>query len=291
MNLTELKQRNFLIRNFILLFIPWIILAVIFGLYDLQISNSIVNFDSWLGKFGADFGDAPGYGLIGISIAIIFGSLFKDVRFQKLPALIIIVISNGVMIYGLVISSNKTAIISGVISLSLVLFVAIKFNSDWNYYKKYAWIVVLLAILNPLLFIQITKILCGRIRYRDLIDLGFENYTPWYSPPGPSLQHSSFPSGHTAMGWMLLPLIVVICKKELHVFIKVLLIIPIIFWGLFVSFSRVIIGAHFASDVLFSTGMAFFVLILLYYFFYIRKEIVNEISQKNITNIENTENS
>jgi len=37
--------------------------------------------------------------------------------------------------------------------------------------------------------------------------------------------------------------------------------------------------------------MAFFVLILLYYFFYIRKEIVNEISQKNITNIENTENS
>ncbi|NHJ04631.1 MAG: phosphatase PAP2 family protein [Candidatus Heimdallarchaeota archaeon] len=290
MDLTKLKQRNFLISNFIFLFIPWIILAIIFGMYDLQISNSIVNFDSWWGKFGANFGESPGYGLIGISIAILFGSLFKDLKLQKLPAFIIIALTNGVMIYGLVISSNKMAIISGIISLSLVLFVAIKFNSDWNYYKKYAWIVILLAILNPLLFVQITKILCGRVRYRELVDLGFEYYTPWYLPPGPSLLYSSFPSGHTSMGWMLLPLIVIIYKKELRNFVKILLIIPIIFWGLFVSSSRVVIGAHFASDVLFSTGMAFFVMIMLYYVFYIRKRKEKEIIQNNLLN-EITENS
>ena len=64
---------QFIFKALVFVIIPWIILAVVFGLYDLQISNAIVNFDNILGKIGADFGEAPGYALIVIAITSLFG--------------------------------------------------------------------------------------------------------------------------------------------------------------------------------------------------------------------------
>ncbi|MHA1742683.1 MAG: phosphatase PAP2 family protein, partial [Candidatus Heimdallarchaeota archaeon] len=55
-------------------------------------------------------------------------------------------------------------------------------------------------------------------------------------------------------------------------------IVAVFFWGVFVAISRVRIGAHYASDVLFSTGLAFLVTIFLQYFFYLwkRKKTISE---------------
>jgi membrane-associated phospholipid phosphatase len=121
-----------------------------------------------------------------------------------------------------------------------------------------------LAILNPLLFVQITKILCGRVRFRDLILPAYTNYTPWFLPPGPSSSGRSFPSGHTSMSFMFLPLLIIINNRKLKDPIRILTTILVLGWAIFVGLSRIIVGAHYASDVLFSAMMATVITILLY---------------------------
>jgi membrane-associated phospholipid phosphatase len=55
------------------------------------------------------------------------------------------------------------------------------------------------------------------------------------------------------MGWMLLPIMVLLPKTgKAQVIFKVI----IVSWGIFVGLGRIVIGAHYGSDVLFSTGMA-----------------------------------
>ena len=64
------------------------------------------------------------------------------------------------------------------------------------------------------------------------------------------------------MGWMILPLLLLVVKKSKS--IKISLLILIISWGLAVSLSRVVIGAHYASDALFGAFIIIIIFIILY---------------------------
>ena len=63
-----------------LIIIIWAILAVIFGIFDLQISIAVVNETSNWGIFGADYGEVPGYGLIAIALATYIGGYIPNIR-------------------------------------------------------------------------------------------------------------------------------------------------------------------------------------------------------------------
>jgi len=265
---------QFLFKGLIFVIIPWIVLAVVFGIYDLQISDAIVNFDNILGKFGADFGEAPGYALIVIAITSLFGGLIKDRHKQKIPGYVIIALSLGVLITGIILGEKKMIIITADLILALAIFIPASYKYNYKEFRQFSLLVVFLALMNPLIFVQITKLLAGRVRFRDMIGTDFSLYTPWYSPPGPDLHNASFPSGHTAMGWMLLPLIVLVKDRHKRDPIKRLAIFGSIIWGFFVAVSRVIIGAHFASDVLFSTATGIIFLIVLYDWIYLRGFII-----------------
>ena len=91
-------------------------------------------------------------------------------------------------------------------------------------------------------------------RFRDLDPL-YESFTSWFIPSGIN-GNQSLPSGHSAMAWMILPLILLIYKKS---FVRKVVLAIITAWGFTVGISRVVIGAHFASDVLFG---AFFVIMV-----------------------------
>ena len=109
-----------------------------------------------------------------------------------------------------------------------------------------------------ILFVSLVKIFWGRIRFRDLSDY-YSDFTPWYLPQGIT-GNQSFPSGHAAMGFMMMVLFVFIAEKS---FYKRLIVKGIIIsWALAVCSSRVIIGAHFTSDVLFGS----FIMITTYLF-------------------------
>jgi membrane-associated phospholipid phosphatase len=96
------------------------------------------------------------------------------------------------------------------------------------------------------------KLIWGRVRFRDLQPLS-DDFSPWYSPQGWT-GHSSFPSGHAALGWLLLAAVLIWPRGSRHYRWTLGLCIA---WGAFVAASRVVVGAHYLSDVLFSTAFAF----------------------------------
>jgi membrane-associated phospholipid phosphatase len=102
--------------------------------------------------------------------------------------------------------------------------------------------------------IQGVKYFWGRVRFREL-DAAFSQFTPWYLPQG-FTGFDSFPSGHAAMGWMLLPLMILIIEQKK--WLKFSAIVIIIVYAIILALSRIVIGAHFASDVLFGS---FFIII------------------------------
>jgi membrane-associated phospholipid phosphatase len=248
--------------------IGWIILAIIFGALDLQISIAVVDQTNSFGLFGADYGEVPGYAIIGIAIVVLIGSYISNLNKQKIGAFIFILLAIILGILGIIIDSEDLMEIGAIVGISLLIFTSITYKRDWQPYRTISLVILLLAIINPLLFVNITKPLCGRIRFRDLSLPDYIGYTPWYLPRGFDLNNLSFPSGHTAMGWMLLPLLIPLRNKALPV--KTLGITLILSWGFFVGLSRVLVGAHYASDVLFSTGVAFITVILLYKRFYLQ---------------------
>jgi len=253
------------IKKLILIVIViWVILSVIFGIYDLAISITVVDETSIWGNFGADYGETPGYALIAIALATLLGGLFSNLKLQKIPAYVGVVVG---VLFILLIDDEKYINVGWSLIFSLLIYTIFTWNKDWKHYRNISGVVALLAVINPLLFVQIAKILCGRVRFRDL-DPGYTNFTYWFLPPGISGDGSSFPSGHTAMGWMFLPLLIAVKDRKIKDPLRIIVSVLVIGWGLFVGLSRIAVGAHYASDVLFSTGAATITTIFLYTRFY-----------------------
>ena len=258
--MSKIKTRSGIKKITLIALITWIILAIIFGFSDLAISIAVVDEASIWGNFGAEYGEIPGYALIALALGTLLGSLFTNLKLQKLPAYVGILIG---VLFILLINDEKYIETGWSLTISLTLYVIITWNKDWKKYRKISGIIALLAVINPLLFVQITKILCGRIRFRNL-EIGYGNFTAWFLPPGISAGGSSFPSGHAAMSFMFLPLLIAVKDRENKDSLKILTIFLVVGWGLFVGLSRIAVGAHYASDVLFSTGVATIVTIFLY---------------------------
>jgi len=264
----KLKQSK-ITQLLLIILIAWIILAIIFGFTDLEISKAVVDETSSWGHFGRVYGEAPGYGVIAVAIATLIGSYNQDIKKQKIPAYIIIIIGFLLLVFGIIFSSEDLVLDGGAIVICLVILIIATFNKDWTNYRNLSAIITILAIINPLLFVQITKVLCGRVRFEDLAP-GFTDYTPWFLPPGPSSDGRSFPSGHTAMGWMFLPLLIPLRKWPWRSPIRIIGTILIFGWGIFVGLSRIVVGAHYASDVLFSTMIPAIIVILLFKHYYLK---------------------
>jgi len=249
------------VRLLILVIVVWTILAIIFGIYDYEISVALVDVQSNWGNFGADYGEVPGYVLIAIALATYIGSYIKNIKKQKI--LILLAVITGVIILVFGILDNDNTDISLGIGLIIVppLYLTITWKNDWKNYRKVAAVISFLAIVNPLLLVQLLKLFWGRIRYRDLT--GFIEFTPWFIPRGIT-GNFSFPSGHAAMGWMFLPFLINTKEKKLAISVRIIIFIIVLGWGMFVGLSRVFVGAHYASDVLFSSGLAAVITLLLY---------------------------
>lgn len=274
MSISEKIKESVIAKMLLIVIIPWIILAIIFGFTDLAITKAVMNPQSGWGNFGADYGEIPGYGIIAIGLAILIGVQVSkksgDILSQKKAALVLALLGFVIMIVGFIIDDDSTIHVGGAIGVSISLFSLVTKDKDWNNYKTFAAVVVLLAIIYPLIMVQIMKTVWGRVRPRDIYALGGNDgaFTPWYIINGVT-GNKSFPSGHTAMGWMLLPILLLVDDKDWKDPVKILTWIGVIFWGLFVGASRVVVTAHYASDVLFSTAIPSIIMILLYKKFYL----------------------
>ena len=113
--------------------------------------------------------------------------------------------------------------------------------------------------------VSLMKGLWGRIRFRSM-EAPYADFTPWFKINGFNGNHS-FPSGHTAGAGvsyqlMLLPLISKKCREH-----KTALFLTAFIFTSVVAFTRLVMGAHYLSDVAMG-GMISFTCTLLGIVFY-----------------------
>lgn len=229
--------------------IGYAILMLIFGFYDLNISLALFNNSSIF----AEIFDRIGYFPMMILASLAFMILsFKSHKylFMSLALIFDIII---VLAYSYFADS-----FSFIILLLAILLIYLEYNFAKKIYLKYQEEAIYLAkaiiLFMTLAFFttEILKIIWGRPRFRAM-DNPLEEFKAWYilSPFGLKDEVRSFPSAHTTQAAMIIGLLffndLKIIKKRQP------LTIFIIIWTISVALSRVIAGAHFASDVL--TGM------------------------------------
>jgi membrane-associated phospholipid phosphatase len=244
--------------NPLMLLLVWIILAVIFCIYDLDISKQLVNQNSGWAQFLQDYGMIPGI-LVILSGIFIYYSLIKKQSgiwpyFQKV---VFFLVSSGLIFYlfdillGQTVSDHLIIFLSISFAINIIILIVLHSKAEVQNVIaiRFAKVVVAVALFGYVICIQIVKYLWGRVRFREL-DAAFSQFSPWYLPQG-FTGFDSFPSGHAAMGWLLLPLLILLVNKKPWIRYSVLILILI--WAVILAASRVVIGAHFASDVLFGS--------------------------------------
>jgi membrane-associated PAP2 superfamily phosphatase len=157
----------------------------------------------------------------------LFGLLVE--RFGELPGWLAIVISLVVLIRG---KANRPRL---------------------QAFRPLAWTIIVLALVSPLTVTHLLKYFWGRVRFYKLLE-DFSAYTPFYIPAGVGVG-DSFPSGHTAMGFVLSPIAFFATRAK--GLIGAMWSWPLVLTiGVGVGWGRILRGAHFLTDCLFSAGLA-----------------------------------
>ena len=246
----------------------WTFLAILFGLLDLEISKSaiIYRYSLW-SELGDGFGDKVGEPLLILAITILIGSIFNDIKMQRKIGFVMILYACASLEFSVLTDHKSAILISGMMIIFLMTFFLLSYDKYWKQYVPIAISLILLIIILDITVIR-TKIMWGRIRFTHL--KSDTEFTEWYIINGNGNDNSSqsFPSGHTTIAWSFLPLLFLVRDKKIKKIAKMLLITSVIGFGLFIAISRVLRGAHYASDVLFSTGIAAILTILLYKLLY-----------------------
>ena len=247
-----------------LLSIVWGVLAGYFAFSDLQISNSIVNPNAGWAVFLEWYGELPG------AIAVLSGLIIYIVHYSNSSLIkrisvitLLQIAATAVLIYIIFVIlwrltgsqdffyDNLFFLSAASLFFTLIIVITLKkvtitFSPVILLTSK---VITMMSLIGYLIIIQLIKIFWGRLRFRELNSFQ-SDFTEWYLPQGIT-GSESFPSGHAAMAWMLLPLIVLLPKK--NKIAKMFTAGLIAAWGIAVPLSRVVIGAHYASDVLFGS--------------------------------------
>jgi len=255
--------------------VVFIILAVVFAFTDLPIMEKFTDPDSGWGYFMQAYGQLPGMmvGFFGASILLRLTKLEKT--FKSIGAVVGLSILTVFMALGFWMDALGQQIdvevnyllALGLAILSLVIvqvwFRRIPYETMQNY-KSFGQIALLLFFLAGFITVWGIKIPWGRWTYRDMLEVGdLSLFTPWYLPQGNN-GHHSFISGHTAIAFCVLPVVLLFKKNKKH---RTIAWVLALVWGVVGAISRVAIGAHFPSDVLFAGGLT------LLWFWILRKKL------------------
>jgi len=245
-----------------LIILLYAVLMGIAGIFDLQISESLVSKNSGWAKVIEDYGELPG--IITILTAIFIyhkkkkhSSNARTILYSFIltySAFMLFSYTGNVLFKPFMNSFYPVIIFASVLTLISVVLVKklkVDFSETAFYFSK---VVLLMGIFGYVLFVQPLKIFWGRVRFRDLEPL-FTDFTDWYVPNGIT-GSDSFPSGHSAMGFVLISFFILFRNKNINA--KFAFYSFVLIWAIAVAASRVVIGAHFLSDVIVgSMGMVF----------------------------------
>jgi membrane-associated phospholipid phosphatase len=256
-----------------------IILLAIFTIKDLPISKAVYNKDSLWGNFFYVFGQHPAFilGFIGASILFRVRNTKNIVKNLIVGFLsIVFAVFNG--FYNLFVADSRLfrhenlegsmkiyAWVFAIILTVVAQVVLFKIPKEQVLKYKRAALITVLLVFTEIVLVNIFKVYWGRVRFRDMLD-DFSKFTPWYLLQGDT-GNTSFPSGHTADAWTIIVLTLFVSKEKIKLYRSAL--IAAIVFGALVSISRVVVGAHFASDVTVGAAITIGIFLLL-------KSIIND---------------
>lgn len=234
-----------------------VVLMSVFSFTDLAISTAIYNPESLYGKFFEAFGEFPGAIVGTFSVAALIITRDRIVKWKSAISiigygilLVLFGLMSAVMPFNYLEGPKALVPVVAVLLMALCLYGASRIKPEYRAALKRAAIIGLLTFLCAIIIVNVIKNFWGRPRFRSMTD-PILNFTAWYLPQGIASgeEFRSFPSGHSANSavviWIsLLPTFLPSLKgKERPLFIGAMV------WALLVMFSRVVMGAHFASDV------------------------------------------
>lgn len=255
-----------------------VILAILaVGDLDYTISKNLINRESLFGEFFNVLGEIPANLGMLIGITLLFGSRKRSsklgtaikaifaIPFMFLFAELTVIGSvryvfefseAGFPKWAFVLSA-----VGGFILFSTAVFSLFRIKPEHFQKWRKQGLILLLLVIFEILIVNVLKIIWARPRMRSISTI--EQFKHWYEINGPlnSEEFKSFPSGHTANAFVMLAYTLFI--PENHKQLMRNFTVFAILWGVCTAISRVILGAHFLSDVFvggYVTVVVFYVL-------------------------------
>ena len=239
-------------------------LLVVGSLFDLPIAERVYQPNNIMARLLESVGIFPPFVFVGATFAVLFYLIKEDDKKRTLKkVLCVAAVVLTYLVFGYMASETYltvmwgraifTVIAAGIMTPLTLLFFRNTKPADLKRYCIFLIFASIVSVVASLLTINVVKFLWGRARYREMVaegDAAFSAFTPWYHPNGFTLHgHHSFPSGHTCAAATLLSL----CALE-EVFPEaekrkqtIAFIIGLYIFSM--AYSRLILGAHFLSDV------------------------------------------
>ena len=253
---------NFLIFAFYSLSVAFLIYLALFPQSDLFLSSYFKNPNNIFGVFFEFFGFWPyRLGILLFSSILIFHR--DDIQNKRVSTTLLFLGIFGMVSQSFIFSSSVVYYISDYLGLelqipyifvltALMLTLGIVFGKKIKpkniEVMRFIGVALAFYLFFNLLICDSIKLFWGRVRPSGLT----ENltFTPWYLPQGIN-GHKAFPSGHAMHGCVLFIVSYILFKFDPKWFNrgKALLLISIA-WGLCVALSRVVVGAHYPSDII-----------------------------------------
>ena len=274
-----------------------LICLILGSFFDLQINQFLFDRTNVFGLIVSSFGMIPGYGCLSLLGGALYIIARKRLDF-KVWLKVILYISAfamyGVSVYFLgkdVFSvngfENPKIYWVGFLIMGIIMLAVFNFGCHVGKMNENPQMWIIILVMAAVIFVALVpgvtlfKSLMHRPRYRIAIYEGYVNFHNWWEPckdykdiiaVNPSLlskeEFKSFPSGHAGasmVGLITLSYLPLLNKKWMKY--QTLLFYIAFGWALVVMFSRLLVGAHFLSDV--SVGALLTVVC-----FYIGNEIV-----------------
>ena len=239
-------------------------LLAVGGVFDLDIANVVYQPENIIAQILQCVGYLPPFLFVGSTFAVLFFLVKQEDEKRTLKK-----VASGALVavtyfvFGWMMSGEILTVawqralvgLGGALVLSplTLLFYRGRKEEDLKRFEIFLIFASIVCVISSLVTINVVKFLWGRIRYREMIadgDVFFENFMPWYRPAGFSLHgHHSFPSGHTCSATNLLALCAlgeVFPQKERNSGLVAFVVGMCIF---VMAYSRLVLGAHFLSDV------------------------------------------
>ncbi len=261
----------------------FVVLCFVFNIFDLDISIALTKLDNGFYEFFDDYGELPIY-FGPILFGIVYFFLSKKVIY-KIASLGIC--AGGYLIAVYKVFHNKDiklniGIIAVIVAITLVLFlitlfIFYKMKKETIESIKDLALVGLIASVISVLAVEALKLTWGRVRFRDLTE-GYKEFTNLFTINGYT-GNKSFPSGHTNAATSSLLISLIVPRFTNKKWLKYLVIGFCFGYIALVAFSRIVVSAHYASDVMVGFVVGLLSISITYYVLK-RKGVINVASNK-----------